>query len=159
MLSHHSLPHPRNLKVCLTRPPVTTSCWQSWPISCAVLCSLVLFFPGGNVRHVSPHSPLPLHPGPVCVLVAQSYPILSNPMVCSPPGSSVHGLLQARILRVSCHSLLQGIFPTQGSNLGLLHSRQILYPLSHQTHLLFIPRDNPAIPWIVPEDEECCLPG
>ena len=28
--------------------------------------------------------------------------------------------------------LLQGIFPTQGSNLGLLHRRQILYPLSHQ---------------------------
>ena len=30
------------------------------------------------------------------------------------------------------HSLLQGIFPTQGSNLGLLHCRQILYHLSHQ---------------------------
>ena len=29
--------------------------------------------------------------------------------------------------RVGCHSLLQGIFPTQGSNLGLLHCRQILY--------------------------------
>ena len=29
-------------------------------------------------------------------------------------------------------SLLQGIFPTQGSNLGLLHCRQILYRLSHQ---------------------------
>ena len=31
-----------------------------------------------------------------------------------------------------CYSLLQGIFPTQGSNLGLLHCRQILYHLSHQ---------------------------
>ena len=31
----------------------------------------------------------------------------------------------------SC-SLLQGIFPTQGSNRGLLHCRQILYQLSHQ---------------------------
>ena len=30
------------------------------------------------------------------------------------------------------HALLQGIFPTQGSNLGLLHCRQILYCLSHQ---------------------------
>ena len=30
------------------------------------------------------------------------------------------------------HSLLQGIFPTQGSNLGLLHCRQILHHLSHQ---------------------------
>ena len=34
--------------------------------------------------------------------------------------------------RVSCHSLLQEIFPTQGSNLGLLHCMQILYHLSHQ---------------------------
>ena len=30
------------------------------------------------------------------------------------------------------HALLQGIFPTQGSNPGLLHYGQILYPLSHQ---------------------------
>ena len=30
------------------------------------------------------------------------------------------------------HSLLQGIFPTQGSNLGLLHCRQTLYHLSLQ---------------------------
>ena len=30
------------------------------------------------------------------------------------------------------HSLLQGIFPTQGRNPGLLHSRQILHRLSHQ---------------------------
>ena len=30
------------------------------------------------------------------------------------------------------HSLLQGIFPTQGSNSGLPHCRQILYHLSHQ---------------------------
>ena len=29
-------------------------------------------------------------------------------------------------------SLLQGIFLTQGSNLGLLYCRQILYHLSHQ---------------------------
>ena len=33
---------------------------------------------------------------------------------------------------VDCHFLLQGIFPTQGSNLGLLHCRQVLYHLSHQ---------------------------
>ena len=29
-------------------------------------------------------------------------------------------------------SLLQGIFPTQGLNTGLLHCRRILYPVSHQ---------------------------
>ena len=32
-------------------------------------------------------------------------------------------------------SLLQGIFPTQGSNPGLVHCRQILYQLSHKTKL------------------------
>ena len=30
--------------------------------------------------------------------VAQSYPTLSDPMDCSPPGSSVHGIFQARVL-------------------------------------------------------------
>ena len=34
--------------------------------------------------------------------------------------------------RVGSRSLLQGIFPTQGSNPSLLHSRGILYHLSHQ---------------------------
>ena len=40
---------------------------------------------------------------------------------------------------VDCHALLQGIFPTQGSNLHLLcllHCRKILYPLSHLGTLL-----------------------
>ena len=36
---------------------------------------------------------------------------------------------------ICCHFLLQGIFPTQGSNLDLLHCRQILYHLSHQGRL------------------------
>ena len=138
----------------------------------------------------------------VCLLVAQSRPTLCDPMGCSPPSSSVHGILQARILewvaipfsrgspqprdrtQVSCiagrfftskppgkpalelksksesHSVVcnslrphglysswnspgqnsgvdslslrQGISPTQGSNPGLLHCRQILYQLSHK---------------------------
>ena len=56
-----------------------------------------------------------------------------------------HGLWPTRLLcpwdspgkniGVGSHSLLQGIFPTQGSNLGLLHCRQILYRLSHQGSL------------------------
>ena len=33
---------------------------------------------------------------------------------------------------VGCHFLLQDIFPTQGSTLGLPHCSQALYPLSHQ---------------------------
>ena len=34
----------------------------------------------------------------VCVLVTQLCPTLCDPMDCCPPGSSVHGILQARIL-------------------------------------------------------------
>ena len=33
---------------------------------------------------------------------------------------------------VGCHSLLQGIFPTQRLNLDFLHCRKVLYRLSHQ---------------------------
>ena len=40
---------------------------------------------------------------------------LCNPMDCNPPGSSVHGILQARVQEWVAHSLLQGIVQTQGS--------------------------------------------
>ena len=52
--------------------------------------------------------------------------ILCNPMDCSLPGSYVHGILQARILQWAATPSSKGIFPTQGSNLGLLFCRQIL---------------------------------
>ena len=50
--------------------------------------------------------------------VAQSCPTHYDPMDCSPPGSSVHGDSPGKNTRVGCHFLLQGIFPTQGSNPG-----------------------------------------
>ena len=103
-------------------------------------------------------------------LVTQSYLTLCDPKDGSPPGSSVHGILQARILELPCLppgdfpnpeikprsptlqadslpseppgkpknagvgnlSLLQGNFPTQESNWGLLNCRWILYQLSYQ---------------------------
>ena len=47
--------------------------------------------------------PSPMHENEV----AQSCPTLSNPMDCSPPGSSIHGIFQARILAgVGCYCLL-----------------------------------------------------
>ena len=42
------------------------------------------------------------------------------------------GILQARTLRVGCHALLLGIFPTQGSNPVLPHCRRILYHERYQ---------------------------
>ena len=46
--------------------------------------------------------------GLVCVLVAQACPTLCNPMDCSPPGSSVHGILQAWIQEWVAISLSRG---------------------------------------------------
>ena len=50
----------------------------------------------------------------VCTKSPQSCPTLCDPMGCSPPGSSVHGILQARILeQVAIPDLLDpGIEPT-----------------------------------------------
>ena len=53
-------------------------------------------------------------------------------MDCSPPCSSVYGDSPGKNTGVGCHALLQGIFPTHGSNPGLLHCRQILYQLNHK---------------------------
>ena len=52
-------------------------------------------------------------------IVTQSCPTLCNPMDCSPPGSSVLGILQARILDWVAMSSSRGIFLTQGLKLGL----------------------------------------
>ena len=69
----------------------------------------------------------------ILVLVTQSCLTLCNPMNCSLPGSSVHGDSPGKNTGVGCHVLFsRGIFPTQESNPGLPHCRQILYCLSHQ---------------------------
>ena len=64
---------------------------------------------------------------------------LSCIWLCDPVDYTVPGILQARILEWVAFpfsrgslSLLQRIFPTQGSNPGLPHCRQILYRLSHK---------------------------
>ena len=62
----------------------------------------------------------------------QSHPTLCDPIDCSPPCSSVHGISQTRILKWVAISFSRGIFLTQGLNLGLPPCRQIVYQLSHQ---------------------------
>ena len=53
-------------------------------------------------------------------------------MDCSFPGSSVHANSPGKNTGVCSCSLLQGIFPSQGSNPGCIHCRQTLYHPSHQ---------------------------
>ena len=60
--------------------------------------------------------------------VTQSCPILCDPMDYSLPGSSCLWDFTGNNTGVGCHFLLQGIFPTQGSNPGLPHCRQMLLP-------------------------------
>ena len=67
-----------------------------------------------------------LEPSAVLCLATQSCPTLCDPKDCILPGSSVHGDSPGQNTRVGFHALLQGIFPTQGSNPGLPHCRQIL---------------------------------
>ena len=82
---------------------------------------------------------VPIHPHPRFLLVlihsenevAQSCPTLCDPMNCNPPASLSMGFSRQE----SWSGLpfpFQGIFPTQESNPGLLHCRQILYRLNHQ---------------------------
>ena len=71
----------------------------------------------------------------VKVLVTHLCLALCDPMDCpwDSPGKNTG---------VGCHSLLQGIFPTQGLNLCLLHCRKSLYHLSHQVSPMVIISQN-----------------
>ena len=66
------------------------------------------------------------------VLETQLCLTLFDSMDCSPPGSSVHRILQVRILERVAIPFSRRSSPTQGSNSDLLLCRQILYHLSHQ---------------------------
>ena len=91
----------------------------------------------GYIRDWRSVSTTSLHvkaPIPYVSVCAQSCLTLCDPIDCSPPGSSVHGVFQARILEWVEESLLQGILPTQGSIPHLLHllHRQVgSLPLNH----------------------------
>ena len=67
----------------------------------------------------------------VC-LVAKTCPTPADPMVCSPPGSSVHGMSQAKILEWVAISFSKEIFLTRALNLHLLHWQLDSLLLSHQ---------------------------
>ena len=78
---------------------------------------------------------------------------LRDPMDCSPPGSSVHGIFQAKSTGVDCHALLQGIsdpgiqhrspvFPSlQADSLPTEPLRKPFLALGHSFHFLCL---NPS---------------
>ena len=63
--------------------------------------------------------------------VTQSCSTLCDPMDCSPPGSSVHGIFQARELEWGAISFSRGSSRPRDGTPGLPHYRQMLYHLSH----------------------------
>ena len=81
--------------------------WREWD-SCCVECSSVF------ICLMFPHSS-------TCVCV-QLCPTLCIPKDCNPPGSSVHRVFPGMNTGVGCHSLLRGIFMTQGLHPYLLTS-------------------------------------
>ena len=66
------------------------------------------------------------------VSIAQSHLTFCDPIAYSPPRLLCPWGSPGKNTGVGCHSLLQGILLTQGSNLGFLHCRQILYHLIYQ---------------------------
>ena len=78
-------------------------------------------------------------PNCVCVLSAQLCLTLHRPVDCNPPGSSVHGMRQARVLEWGTICLLPGIFPHL---LRLLHWQGGSLPLAP-------PGKPPIILWML----------
>ena len=92
---------------------------SSWcPLHSKNSTAMVVLVPG------SPH---------VLSSVTQSCPILCDPIRCSLPDSSVHGMFPGKNTGMGYHFLLQGIFPTQGLNSHLsclLHWQADSLPLA-----------------------------
>ena len=96
-------------------------------------------------------------------LAPQSCPALCDPVDRSPPGSSIHGVLQAGILERVATSFSRDLpdleILTQGWNADLPHCRQILYHLSHQGS----PALSPCLPNLPNESSgnmiPLCLPS
>ena len=105
----------------------TSSSHSSSPQSCSSSSSLL---------HLSP-----FHPDYSQVsesAVTQSYLTLCDPMDCSPPGSSIHGILQARILEWVAISFSKSVSPI--NSLNFPENISFLYSQSHRLIQAF---DNP----------------
>ena len=86
------------------------------------------------------------------MLVAQLCPTLCDPMDCSPPGSSVHGIVQARTLEWVATPFSRG--SSHVSNSVLLHCRHILYHLEPPGKPIWKLSYNPKIPILDVHPEE-----
>ena len=139
--------------------------WLPWRLSVAAAVCQAPELMMAPLPLPTPHSlllpfcpfPPPIFSPPLLCIHTKSLQLcltLCDPMDCSLPGSSVHGILQARITGVGCHALLQEIVPTQGLNprlLCLLHWWVDSLPLA--------PPGKPCPPSIVPSYSARDFPG
>ena len=109
--------------------PIADSIQLSHPLSPLLLPPSV--FPSIRVTSIRGHwdgTGMGPNPTAECLLSCFSrVQLLETPWTVDPQGSSVHGILQAKILEWVAISFSRGIFLTQGSNLHLLPCRQTLY--------------------------------
>ena len=68
----------------------------------------------------------------VKVKVTQLYPTLCDPLDYNLPGSSLHGIVQARVLEWIAIPFSRGSAQPRDRIQDLLHCRQILYCLGHK---------------------------
>ena len=93
------------------RPSLTiTETWCHYTAECDLLCCVLCVLSCSVVASLRPR-------GPTRLLCPWGFP--------------------SKNTRVDSHSLLHGIFPTQGSNPGLLHCRWDFHSLSHQGSLVY----------------------
>ena len=98
-----------------------------WPFCAA--CGFLVPCPGIKPVPLAVEEWLANHCVPLCAQWLSSIQLLRIHMNCSLPASPVYGIILAKI-----HFLLQGSFPTPGSNpllLCLLHWQADSLPLSH----------------------------
>ena len=93
------------------------------------LCKLPLPLSYKNTLHLE-HTQISQDSEKVELLVTQLCPILCNPIDCSPPGSSVHDIIQARIQDWAAIPFSRGSSQPRDRT-RFLHCRQTLYHLSH----------------------------
>ena len=111
-----------------------------------MLCNVLVSTVQQSERAICVHSV-------IVVLVAQSCLTL-RPRGLQPAGLLCPWNSPGKNTGVGCHSLLQGIFPTEGSNLGVPHCRQILYCL-HISLIFGFPSHLDNIPFLLSVPSPC----
>ena len=118
-MRYHFIP----VRMAIIKKPTNNKCWRGYG-------ETGTFYTVGKVNWYSNYG--------VCVCVLS---LFGHVRLCVTTGLHPARLLcpwdsLSKITGVGSHSFFQGIFQTQGQNLGLMHCRQILYHLSQQELLL-----------------------